>query len=355
MIVIGVDPHKQTHTAVRVEAESGVLVGERTVVARRQGYGQLLAWARSQAPERLWAVEDCRHVSLGLERFLLARGERVVRVPPRLMGEARKGGRSAGKSDPIDALAVARAALRERGLPEAFLAGPEREIKLLLDHRDDLVGERTRIQSRLRWHLHDLDPEIAVPAGALDRYCWLDRIERALVDQAQTAQARIASELVVRCRELTKRVKELEQELATLVEQEAPTLLAISGCGVLTSAKLVAEIAGVHRFATDAQLAKHGGSAPLPASSGTRQRHRLNRGGNRQLNCALHRIAVNQGRLYGPAQAYLARKQAEGKSRKEALRCLKRHLARTVYRTLKSIEEQKMPPTRQTPSAPTLT
>jgi transposase len=297
------------------------LVGERTVQARRQGYGQLLAWTRSLAGERVFALEDCRHVSLGLERFLLARGERVVRVPPRLMGEARKGGRSTGKSDSIDARAVARAALRERGLPEAFLAGPEREIKLLLDHRDDLVAERTRIQSRLRWHLHDLDPELAVPAGALDRYCWLDRIERALLDQAQTAQARIASELVARCRELTQRVKQLERELAALVEQEAPTLLALSGCGVLTAAKLIAEIAAVHRFATDAQLAKHGGSAPLPASSGTRQRHRLNRHGNRQLNCALHRIAVNQGRLHPPARAYLARKEAEGKSRKEALRC----------------------------------
>jgi transposase len=339
VIVIGVDPHKQTHTAVAVEAGNGELVGERTVRARRQGYGQLLSWARALGSERLWALEDCRHVSLGLERFLLARGERVVRVPPRLMGEARKGVRGAGKSDPIDALAVARAALRERGLPEAFLAGPEREIKLLLDHHDDLVAERTRIQSRLRWHLHDLDPELVVPAGALDRYCWLDRLERILASAPPTAQARIAGELVHRCRELTKRVKELERELGALVEREAPSLLALSGCGVLTAAKLVAEIAGVHRFTTDAQLAKHGGSAPLPASSGARQRHRLNRHGNRQLNCALHRIAVNQGRCHPPAQAYLARKQAEGKSRREALRCLKRHLARVVFRTLKALEQ----------------
>jgi len=325
------------------------------VQARRQGYGQLLAWARSLAGERLWALEDCRHVSLGLERFLLARGERVVRVPPRLMGEARKGGRSAGKSDAIDALAVARVALRERGLPQAFLAGPEREIKLLLDHRDDLVAERTRIQSRLRWHLHDLDPELAVPAGALDRYCWLDRIERLLAGQAQTAQVRIAAELVSRCRELTRRVKQLERELQALVEQQAAPLLELNGCGVLTAAKLIAEVAGVHRFPSDAQLAKHGGSAPLPASSGTRQRHRLNRHGNRQLNCAVHRIAVNQGRRHPPARAYLARKEAEGKNRKEALRCLKRHLARTVYRTLKSIEEQKMTATRPAASVPALT
>ncbi len=109
MIVIGVDPHKQTHTAAVVEAASGELVAERTVRARRQGQEQLLRWARTLGQERLWALEDCRHVSLSLERFLLGRGERVVRVPPRLMGESRKSVRTPGKSDPIDALAVARA------------------------------------------------------------------------------------------------------------------------------------------------------------------------------------------------------------------------------------------------------
>jgi len=109
VIVIGVDPHKQTHTAAVVEAASGELVAERTVRARRQGQEQLLRWARTPGQERLWALEDCRHVSLSLERFLLGRGERVVRVPPRLMGESRKSVRTPGKSDPIDALAVARA------------------------------------------------------------------------------------------------------------------------------------------------------------------------------------------------------------------------------------------------------
>jgi len=353
VIVIGVDPHKQSHTAAVVDERTGELVGERVVRARRQGHEQLLRWARALAGERLWALEDCRHVSLSLERFLLARGECVVRVPPRLMGESRKSVRTPGKSDPIDALAVARAALRERQLPQAFLAGAEREIKLLLDHHDDLVQERSRIQSRLRWHLHDLEPELAVPPGALDRYCWLDRVEQLLAGRTQTAQARIAAELVARCRELTERVRQLEGELQALVEQEAPPLLALRGCGALTAAKLVAEIAGVRRFKSDAQLAKHGGAAPLPASSGTRQRHRLNRNGNRQLNCALHRIAITQARCHPPAQSYLARKQAEGKNRKEALRCLKRHLTRVVYRTLQTIEDEKITSTnRPAPTRP---
>ena len=352
MIVIGIDPHKQTHTAAAVEQTTGELRAERTVKARARGHEQLLAWARTLDSARLWALEDCRHVSGSLERFLLARGERVVRVPPRLMGEARKGGRSPGKSDAIDALAVARAALRERDLPSAFLAGPEREIRLLHDHREDLVHERTRIQSRLRWHLHDLDPDLEVPAGALDRRLWLDRIARRLARSPQTAQTRIGRELVGRCRELTRRIEELERELEALLRREADELLDLVGCGPLTAAKLVGEVAGVVRFGSEAKLAKHGGTAPLPASSGAKQRHRLNRKGNRQLNCALHRIAVTQARVHPPARAYLARKEAEGKSRREALRCLKRHLARVVFRILKAIAARRASPSSTPPNAP---
>jgi transposase len=290
----------------------------------------------------VWALEDCRHVSGPLERFLLGRGERVVRVPPKLMAGARRSGRSRGKSDAIDALAVARAFLREPELPLAFLAGSEREIRLLADHREDLVCERTRIGNRLRWHLHDLDPALEIPAGALDRYRWLDRLQAWLEARDQgSVQVRVALEQVGRCRELTRRINELERELEALLEEEAQELLELSGCGTLTAAKLVGEVAGVGRFAAEGKLAKHSGTSPLPASSGERQRHRLNRSGNRQLNCALHRIAVTQARVHPPARAYLERRQAEGKTRREALRCLKRHLARTVYRTLRAMEERK--------------
>jgi transposase len=346
VIVIGIDPHKRTHTAAAVERATGEPRGQRTVQARERGQGELLLWARALDSERIWALEDCRQVSSRLERFLLARGERVVRVPPGRMAGARRGGRERGKSDGIDALAVARAFLREPELPLAFLAGSEREIRLLADHREDLVQERTRIQNRLRWHLHDLDPALEVPAGALDRYCWLDRLERWLCARDEEraegrAQVRIAHELVVRCRELTARSKELERELETLLERDAEELLEIVGCGTLSAARLIGEVAGVERFAGDAKLAKHGGAAPLPASSGVVQRHRLNRTGNRQLNCALHRIAVTQVRMHPPARAYLERKQREGKSRREALRCLKRHLARTVYHALQRMEERR--------------
>jgi transposase len=343
VIVIGIDPHKQTHTAVAVERATGELVGKRTVKAREAGHGELVLWARALDPERVFALEDCRQVSSRLERFLLARGERVVRVPPRLMAGARKGGRERGKSDAIDALAVARAFLAEPDLPAAFLAGKEREIRLLHDHREDLVGERTRIQNRLRWRLHDLECSLEAPSGALDRYCWLDRLERWLrAYEGGSVQVAIACELVERCRELTRRINELERELEALLAQEAEELLCLVGCGTLTAASLIGEVAGVERFAGDAKLAKHSGTAPLPASSGERQRHRLNRSGNRQLNCALHRMALTQARMHPPARAYLERKQAEGKSRREARRCLKRHLARVVFNALREMERRKL-------------
>jgi transposase len=355
VIVIGVDPHKQTQTAAGVEAGLGELRGERTVQARRAGHDELLGWARGLGEERLWALEDCRHVSVSLERFLLASGERVVRVPPKLMAGARRSARRRGKSDAIDALAVARAALREPELPSARLEGASRELRLLLDHREDLVAERTRIQQRLRWHLHELEPELELPVGCLDRRVWLERLGRRLARRLQTAQVRICRELVGRCRELSGRARELERELAVLVSAHAPALLELPGCGVLTAAKLVGETAEVERFASEAQLAMHAGTAPLPASSGARQRHRLNRSGNRQLNCALHRIALTQGRWHPPAQAYLARKEGEGHSRKEAVRCLKRHLARLVYRTLRAIPEETMTSTTRPVLAPALT
>jgi transposase len=332
MIVIGVDVHKQSLTAVAVD-EVGRAVAELTAGSS----AELVAWSAALEPDRLWAVEDCRQLSGALERRLLAAGESLVRVPPKLMAPERRAGRARGKSDPIDALAVARAALREPRLDhprpgEAAL----RELKLIVDHRDDLVDERRRAQQRLRWQLHDLDPEVTVPPGALDRPLWLDRVARRLRRAEQTVQIRIARELVGRCRSLTRTILALDSELQERIDDAAPGLLALPGCGPLSAAKLMGEIGPIERFDTDAQLARHAGVAPLEASSGKHRRHRLDRGGNRQLNCALHRIAITQARVHPPARAYLERKQGEGKSRREALRCLKRQLARTVYTTLKS-------------------
>lgn len=336
MIVIGTDTHKRTHTAVAV-SESGQLASELTAAARPKGFLALVGWARELGSERVWAIEDCRHVSGSFERFLVARGERVVRVAPKLMGASRKGVRSSGKSDPIDALAIARAALAEGpdSLPDASVDEQALEIKLLLDHHDDLVAARSDDQRRLRWHLHDLWPELELPAGCLDREVWLGKLSRRLARAEQTARVRICRELITAIRARTRRVRELERELAVLVKAKAPQLLELPGCGVHTAARILGEIGDITRFSSDRKLARLAGIAPIPVSSGMRNRHRLHRGGNRQLNCAFHRLAVTQGRINPHARAYLTRKQEEGRTRMDALRCLKRHLVRRTYNLLK--------------------
>ena len=337
MIVIGTDTHKKTHTCGAVDAFTAAVRAELTVPARRGSFGKLLRWARKLDPERVWAIEDCRHVSGALERFLIARGERVVRVAPKHMAGARRSARERGKSDSIDAFSVARAALREgiENLPGAHLDGAALDIRLLVDHREDLIAARGQDQQRLRWHLHDMWPELEIPAGALDTRKWLGKVSRRLARAEQTTRVRVARELVRHIAARTTRIRELESELAALAQSYAPKLLAERGCGPLTAAKLIGEIAGADRFATDSKLARTGGAAPIPASSGNTNRHRLDRGGNRQLNCALHRLAVNKANWDPDTAAYLARKQAEGKTRKEALRSLKRYLARRVWRLLR--------------------
>jgi transposase len=332
MVIIGIDAHKRNHTAVVVD-EQGRQLAQRTTGTTSSDHLELVAWAVKHGAERVWAVEDCRHLSRRLERDLLAAGEWIVRVPPKLMANARAGARSYGKSDPIDALAVARAALRETNLPTARLDGHERELRLLVDHREDLVGERTRIISRLRWYLHELNPEREQTIGSLTTRRNLDTLSSEL-DPLQGTVARLARDLVDRCQLLTVEIKTLEQEITTLVTTHAPSLLAIHGCGALTAAKILGETAGIDRFHSPDAYARHNGTAPLPVWSSNRSRHRLSRTGNRQLNTALHRIALTQARSYPPAQAMIARRRAQGDGGLEALRILKRRLSDIVYKAL---------------------
>jgi transposase len=331
MVIIGADLHKRSHTVVAVD-EHGRALGEKTVPATPDGHLELLTWA-DRFPERRWALEDCRHLSRRLETDLVRAGEAVVRVPPRLMAVARRSSRQPGKSDPIDALAVARAALREPDLPVARLDGPERDQRLLVDHRDDLVRTRTELECRLRWHLHELMPGEEPAPRSLARSRVLDALERRL-DGLPGTVARIARELVLGIRGLTGTINDLEREIAALVRDLAPALLAQPGCGVLTAAKIVGETAGIARFRSKAAFARHSGTAPVPVWSGNSDRHRLNRGGNRQLNCALHRMAITRLRVDATSQAYVEHRRANGDTRPEAVRALKRRLSDVVFRCL---------------------
>ena len=336
MIVLGADTHKRSHTIAAIAAPTGERLGEQTVAVGSRGFGALLQWARRLGRDRAWALEDCRHVSGSLERFLIERGERVLRIPTHLTANARKSARQRGKSDPIDALNVARAALQEglESFPAAQLAGPELDLRLLVDHRERLVRHRVELNSTLLWHLHDLWPELRLPGGALFSKKWTTRIGRRLARAEQTTRVRIARDELRRLRELTLEINRLEREITELVEQIAPQLLAEPGFGPLIAAKLVGEIAGADRFATPAKLARAAGVAPIPASSGNTHRQRLDRGGNRQINAALHRVIVTRARCHPQTRDYIERRRSEGKSTREAIRCLKRYLARRVWHLL---------------------
>jgi transposase len=331
LVVIGVDAHKRTHTAVATDAV-GRRLAETTVEATTEGHLLALEWA-SRWPVRKWAVEDCRHLTRTLESDLLRAGERLVRVPTKMMSGARRAAREAGKSDPIDALAVARAAWREPALPMACLDGPERELRLLVDHRDDLVRERTRIQSRIRWHLHEIDPCLHVRSRGLRSQKVVERVIAQLQDREGTI-VEIVREQLVRVRELNQRALELERQIMLLVIRIAPSLLSIPGCGALTAAKIVGETAGAHRFRSKAAYARWNGTAPQPVWTGNTARYRLARTGNRQVNSALHRIAITQARVDTRGRAYIERRIQQGNSTTEALRLLRRRLSDVVYRTL---------------------
>ena len=338
MIVIGADTHKRTHALAAVDAGTGQVRGARQINASDEGHLAAVRWARELDPERVWAIEDCRQVSRRLEQALLAAGERVVRVAPKMMGASRRGEREPGKSDEIDALAVARAVVKDgvERFPVAYLDERSMEIRLLLDHREDLVRERTRTQNRLRWHLLELSPELesSLASRALNSLRNLERVERQLRTMGSCARVDIAREQIAQIRTLTRQINALKDELGTLVAAQRPWLLEECGCGALTAAILIGRTAGAERFPTDAHFARQAGSAPIPASSGQTKRHRLDPGGDRQLNRALHTIAIARAKVDADSRTYIERRMREGKTKREAIRALKRYLARHFHRLL---------------------
>jgi len=334
VVVIGTDSHKRTHTVVAVDG-NGRKLAEKTVPTTPDGHLDLLRWARRWR-DRTWAIEDCRHLTRRLEADLLRAGERAVRVPPKLMAGARQSAREPGKSDPIDALSVARAALREPNLSPVRLEGSERDLRLLVDHREDLITDRGGHQARLRWFLVELG--IAEPQPrTLGQPGVLAELERQLASRPELS-ARISRDLLARIGELTAAINALAREIEARTKVLAPSLLNLVGCGPLTAAKLVGETGGAGRFRSRAAVASHNGSAPIPVWSGNVVRHRLNRGGNRQLNAALHRIAITQLHCPGPGRDYVARRMANGNTKLEAIRALRRRLSDEVFRRMAADE-----------------
>jgi transposase len=337
-VLIGVDPHKATNIVAAVD-EQGGLVGQENFPANCKGMRALERWANG-FPERRWAVEGAGGIGRPLAQKLLASGEQVVDVPPKLSAKVRVLSSFAGnvrKNDRLDATFTALAALRNDRLasvqPEDGPEGHAEILRLLTERREDLVAERTRSLNRLHVLLRDLlcDPvEKQLSADAAARLLRRARPRHP----AGRVRRRLASELVRDVRALDRRIAELDERIALEVEASGTTLTEVFGVGPILAAKIVGIVGNVGRFPSKAHFASYAGVAPIEASSGEVVRHRLSLAGNRRLNNVMHMIAVCQARSDPRGGAYHRKKLAEGKSRREAMRCLKRRVSDAVFGSL---------------------
>jgi transposase len=329
VIAIGVDTHKDTLAACVVDG-TGRALAERTFSNDRGAHGALLEWVRAIGGRRRFGIEGAGGFGAGLARALEEAEEDVREVPSVLTNRERRRIRRPGKSDPADALAIARVVARESDLPPVPAEGISRDLKLLVDYRDQLIHERTRVQNRLHADLTILLPGYRRHVPRLVTRSQLLGARRILKNQAGV-RSELALSRLRRLEALDAEITELKRKIVVLVGSTATTINEVPGVGPITAAKVLGEVGDVRRFRSKGAFAMAAGVAPVPASSGQTQRHRLNRGGNRQLNKALHTIALIQRRVDPRAKTYVERKRAEGKSTAEAVRCLKRHLADTVY------------------------
>jgi transposase len=337
--VVGVDTHRDEHTLALVETASGAVLAQRTVASNGRGYAQALRFAQQQADAaRLWAVEGAGHYGAGLARYLSERGETVLEVGRSSRGERRL----RGKDDQLDAVRAARAALRSEPLPRPRSGERREALRLLLLARRSAVDVRREALVQLRSVIVTAPDRLREELRGLPVQRLLERCSRLRRSTTATPDE-VAVRLVLRS--LARRVEgatveadELERELLGHVRVLAPQLLDEPGVGPIVAAQLLVTWSHRGRVRSEAAFARLAGVAPLPASSGQTTRHRLSRGGDRQLNRALHTVVLHR-RQHDPAtQEYIARRIAEGKSRRDATRLLKRYLARRLYRLLQSEE-----------------
>ena len=332
-VLIGVDPHKASMAVAAVEEASGELVEGASFPQDRSGLRSLERWAK-RFPERRWAVENAGGLGRHLAVRLAGSGESVVDVPPKLSARVRVlSSGNARKNDQVDAVATALAASRNERLAAVDPEAASEALRLLSERREDLVAERTRALNRLHALLRDLLPGGVARTLSADRAA---RILRGIRPKGTSARLRrrLASEILRDVRTLDRKIADLNGRIEAEVEASGSTLTQIFGIGPILAARIIGTVGDVARFPSKAHFASYSGTAPLEASSGEVVRHRLSLAGNRKLNYALHMVAVCQARSDALGGTYYRKKLAEGKSRKEALRCLKRRVCDAVFRSL---------------------
>src|SRR5215469_8751014 len=332
MVLIGIDPHKASHTAVAVD-EQEVALGELTVRADRLQVERLLKWA-VDFPDRLWAIESANGLGHLLAQQLLAVGEDVVDVPPTLAARVRVlGSGKSQKNDPNDALSIAIAALRAPRLRAVVKDDHGSILRMLGDHHHDLGSLRTQVICRLHACLRSL-----VPGGTGVRLS-ADRASAVLrkvkpTTAVEAERKRLALGYVADVRRLDGEIADSKARIIKAVRASGTSVVELNGVGPIVAALVLGHSGDISRFKNRDHYASYNGTAPIEASSGPRTRHRLNPRGNRQLNHAIHLIAVVQIRHQTDGRRYFDRKVADGKSNKEALRALKRQISNAVYARL---------------------
>jgi transposase len=339
LVVLGVDPHKQSHTATALAAGSQQQLGSLRIPASTTGYEQLLGWAR-QFPQRRWAIENARGLGCHLTQWLLARGETVQDVRTTATARVRELSRGRGrKTDVLDAAAAAGIAALQGDTAQLQPDDTTVVLAVLEERRSNLVGQRTRSVNQLHAVLRELVAGGAPRKLSADKAATLLRAVRPLT-AADRARKQVAGDLVAEIRGLDRHLAVINKRLQDTVTALGSRLPETVGVGPVIAGRLLGRTGRAPRFPTAAHFASYTGAAPLEVASGEHARHRLSRAGDRQLNHALHLIALAQVRSPAcPGYHYFRRKLAEGKTTREALRCLKRRIADHIWRVMLADEQ----------------
>jgi len=331
-LVIGLDPHKASNTIAVLDAEE-TLVARRRFENTADGLVAMLD-AVSGWSERIWAVEGENGIGRSVAQRLVAAGEMVVDVPAKLATRVRVYSTGHGtKTDDTDAVAIARAALHSRRLRMVRPDDENVALKLLSDRRHELVGSRTQSVCRLHRLLRELVP------GGMPRHLTAERAEALVTglevsDPVSLMRVELALDHIEDMKRFDRRIDDVTLKIHAAVKASGTTVTRIYGVGAVSAGLILGEVGDISRFPTRNHFASYTGTAPVAVSSGDQNRHRLNRAGNRRLNHAIHIAAIAQIRYDTPGRAYFRRKLGEGKSRREALRCLKRRISDAVWRQL---------------------
>lgn len=335
MITIGVDAHKRLHVALAI-SESGEELANWRGPNDARGWDSLATWAADLGAESQWGIEGAWSYGLGLAQHLVAAGELVFDINPRWTALRRRSARRPGKTDKLDARAVAQLVRQESGtLPRVQAEDQTAVLNLLTTERENAISEATRLRNQLHALLMKIDPEYELRLPLLKTHAGLN----ALLDYQAPSRSPLQDERAAGVRRLAQRLQlalgqaeELEERIKQLAQAGFSPLTRMCGVSLLTAGTLAAILGPGNRFASDAQLAAYAGVSPLETSSAGHVRHRLNRGGNRRLNAVLYRIVLTQAHHLPEARAYLDRRTSEGKTRREAHRALRRFVIRAIWR-----------------------